>query len=99
MEGRYVFLDVRPVMELDAKGKVKNSVSLPYANAKLEFSPEKGQMVTKSEPIYHWIDQVQQRFPNANTPLLVVCTNGSAYAIDALTALEEAGYTNIVGLK
>ena len=44
--------------------------------------------------------QVEKRFPDKdNAKLLVACSNGTAYSIDALEALDEAGYVNIVGLK
>jgi rhodanese-related sulfurtransferase len=29
----------------------------------------------------------------------VACANGRQYSIDALEALDEAGYTNLVGLR
>ena len=43
--------------------------------------------------------QVQRRFPDKGAKLLVACSNGRQYSIDALEALDEAGYTNIVGLR
>lgn len=45
------------------------------------------------------LPQVERRFPDRDTPLLVACSNGRTYSMDALMALEEAGYTNIVGLR
>lgn len=43
--------------------------------------------------------QVKKRFPGTETKLLVACNNGRTYTMDALMALDEEGYTNIVGLK
>lgn len=44
--------------------------------------------------------QVEKRFPNKETAkLLVSCADGRQYSIDALEALDEAGYTNLVGLR
>jgi rhodanese-related sulfurtransferase len=44
--------------------------------------------------------QVEKRFPNKSAAkLLVACADGRQYSIDALEALDEAGYTNIVGLR
>lgn len=43
--------------------------------------------------------QIQRRFPNREAKLLVACSNGTKYSLDALEALDEAGYHNIVGLK
>ena len=45
-----------------------------------------------------WL-QVEKRFPDKETPLLVGCSNGRAYSMDALEALDEAGYYNLAGLK
>ena len=42
---------------------------------------------------------MEKRFPDKETPLLVACSDGTTYALDALEALDEAGYTNLVGLK
>lgn len=43
--------------------------------------------------------QVQKRFPSKEAKLIVACSNGRQYSIDALEALDEAGYTNLVGLR
>ena len=43
--------------------------------------------------------QVEKKFPDKETKLLIGCSNGRAYSMDALMALDEAGYTNIAGLK
>lgn len=43
--------------------------------------------------------QVKKKFPDTETKLLVACNNGRTYTMDALMALDEEGYTNIVGLK
>lgn len=43
--------------------------------------------------------QVERKFPDKDAGLVVGCSNGRAYSMDALMALDEAGYTNLVGLK
>jgi hypothetical protein len=44
--------------------------------------------------------QVEQKFPNkTSVKLMVGDSDGRSYAIDVLEALEEAGYTNLVGIK
>ena len=43
--------------------------------------------------------QVLKRFPDKDTKILVACSNGKKYSLDALGALDEEGYTHIVGLK
>jgi hypothetical protein len=42
---------------------------------------------------------VKKRFPDTETKLLIGCSNGSKYSMDALMALDEEGYTNLTGLK
>lgn len=46
-----------------------------------------------------FIAMVEKKFPNKETKFLVGCSNGTQYSIDALEALDEAGYYNLVGLK
>lgn len=44
--------------------------------------------------------QVEQAFPDKeDARIIVACSNGRAYSMDALEALDEAGYTNLVGLR
>lgn len=44
--------------------------------------------------------QVELAFPDKDEArLLVACSNGKAYSLDALEMLDEAGYTNLVGLR
>ncbi len=43
--------------------------------------------------------QVLKRFPDKDATILVACSNGKKYSLDALGALDEEGYTHIVGLK
>lgn len=43
--------------------------------------------------------QVKKRFPDKETKILIGCSNGNAYSMDALMALDEEGYTNLTGLK
>ena len=42
---------------------------------------------------------IQKRFPKTDVKLIVACSDGRTYCIDALEALDEAGYENIVALK
>ena len=37
------------------------------------------------------------RFPNKETNILIACSDGKAYSMDALVALDEAGYINLAG--
>lgn len=50
-------------------------------------------------PIHPDGPQVEMAIPSKDTPLLVGCSDGQAYSIEALTMLEDAGYTRLVGLR
>jgi hypothetical protein len=47
----------------------------------------------------HCPPQVEKKFPNKEAKLIVADSDGRTYAIEALEALDEAGYVNMVGLK
>lgn len=98
-DGGYTYLDVRPALENEEIGKIKGSVNIPIVNSVRKYDPEQGKKVTTKSPNDDFIKQVEKRFPNKDTKLLVGCSNGTQYSFDALEALDEAGYENIVGLK
>jgi hypothetical protein len=41
----------------------------------------------------------QKKFPDKETKLIIGCSDGKSYCLDALDALDEAGYVNLVALK
>jgi hypothetical protein len=41
----------------------------------------------------------QRKFPNKDITLIIGCSDGKSYCLDALDALDEAGYANLVALK
>lgn len=43
--------------------------------------------------------QIEKKFPNKEAPIIVGCRDGRTYAMEALEALDEAGYVNLVGLR
>merc|ERR1712031_110618 len=44
-------------------------------------------------------EQVKEKFPDKESKLLIVCSDGKQRAIQVLMLLDAEGYTNIVGLK
>ena len=46
-----------------------------------------------------FLREVAHHFPDAATPLLVHCSDGSARSLAALRALDAAGYTRLAGIK
>lgn len=97
--GGYTYLDVRSALEVDEVGKVKDSVNIPFVICTRVYDAQEGKKVIKKEDNTEFISQVQRKFPNRDAKLLVACSNGRQYSIDALEQLDEAGYTNIVGLR
>eukprot|EP00879_Flechtneria_rotunda_P002041 GHRR01002220.1.p1 GENE.GHRR01002220.1~~GHRR01002220.1.p1 ORF type:complete len:226 (+),score=54.31 GHRR01002220.1:706-1383(+) len=97
--GGYTYLDVRTPLELEEIGKVKDSVNIPMMFASKVYDTQERKKVIKKEPNPDFVRQVEARFPDKNAKLLIACSNGTQYSIDALEALDEAGYVNIVGLK
>lgn len=57
-EEGYVYLDVRPALELDEVGKVKGAVNVPMMHAKRVFSPEENKKVVQKEENTEWLEQV-----------------------------------------
>ena len=94
-EDGYTYLDVRPELEVQEVGKVKGSVNISIMNATRKYDPEQKKKVTQKSPNEAFADMVKKRFPDPETKLLVACSDGRKYSMDALTALDEAGYVNI----
>jgi rhodanese-related sulfurtransferase len=101
-EGGYTLLDVRSALELEEVGKPRG---IPYVNAPLavckwKFVPQAPKTVEKTPVTPEaFIAVVQKKIPNKETPLVVMCSNGTQYSIDALEALDEAGYVTLVGMR
>lgn len=98
-EAGYKYLDVRPELECDEAGKFKGAVNVPLVNAIRKYNAEtqKKEYIKEDNPDF--IKLMKRKFPALDTPLLVGCSDGTSYSLDALEALDEAGYTNLVALK
>lgn len=98
-EGGYSFVDVRPGQELDDAGKYSKSINVPLYNAKWHWDPEarKKKFIKEENPKF--IEMIKKKFPDPESKILVVGRDGKTYAIEALEALDDAGYVNIVGLR
>jgi len=98
-EGGYTYLDVRPEYELDEAGKVRNCVNVPVYTAENKYDAAAGKKLLKKFPNDKFIAQVEKKIPNKETKLIVACSDGKSYCMEALEALDEAGYSNMVALK
>jgi rhodanese-related sulfurtransferase len=98
-DGGYYYLDVRPALELDEVGKYKGCVNISPYKSKRVFDAEANKKVVVREENPDFIAQVEKRFPDKETKLIVACSDGKSYSMDALGELDEAGYVNLVALK
>jgi rhodanese-related sulfurtransferase len=95
-EGGYTFLDVRTKTEFEYK--ITNSVNVPIINAAWRFdAAAKCKLPTQSVNA-DFVKQVQAKFkPDAK--LIITCSDGRTRSMAALSALDDAGYANIVGMR
>lgn len=98
-DGGYTYLDVRSALENEDLGKVRNSVNIPMVNSVRKYNAKEKKKVVKSTKNKKWMADIKKRFPKKDAKLLIGCSNGTKYSMDALMALDEEGYENIVGLK
>ncbi|KAK9838750.1 hypothetical protein WJX74_002624 [Apatococcus lobatus] len=98
-EGGYVYLDVRPQLEYEEAGKVPGSVNIPVVNSKRKWDPEQNKKVFEKSDNPDFVKTIEKRYPDKETKFLVGCSDGRKYSLDALGALDEAGYGNLAGLK
>jgi len=94
----YKWLDVRSAPEHDEEHPTL-SVNIPIINAKRRFNSETKQREYIQTVNEDFIAQVEKKFPDKETKLIIGCSDGRLRSINALEALDEAGYTNIVGAK
>lgn len=95
----YKMLDVRSDLEIDNIGKWKGAITVPFVFAKFRYDAEQKKKVADKTPNDNFVAMVEKKIPNKETPLLVCCADGTQYSLDALEALDEAGYSCIVGMK
>lgn len=93
----YTYLDVRPALELEEVGKVRGCVNIPIVNSKKMFKDGKKVIQKADNPDF--IKMIKKRFPDLESKIMVACSDGKAYSMDALEALDDEGYVNIVGLR
>ena len=103
-EERYAYLDVRTEFEFDegyaalAPG-VKLAVNIPIIKAKPYFNSETNSRDYRQSPNKDFVKMVEKKYPDKDTKIMITCSDGSKRTIMALMALDEAGYTNLVGMR
>jgi rhodanese-related sulfurtransferase len=94
----YVVLDVRSEYEVNS-GKVPGATNIPLINVKTQWSSETNARSFDQTPNSAFMTQVAKKFPNKETKILIMCSDGMDRAIQALMALDGAGYADIVGVR
>ena len=104
--GDYQILDVRAKSEIEYVGNYPRDqiygpkiTEIPIINATRRYDSEKGEKVYVQEINADFKAQVEKRFPDKETKLIIGCSDGRNRAIQALETLDEMGYVNIVGLR
>lgn len=100
IDAGYKWLDVRSKPEYEEE-RVVGSVNVPIINATKKFNVEtKDKELKQAGKNESFLQEVEKKFPKKEeTFLLIGCSDGRNRAIQALQILDEAGYTNIVGIK
>eukprot|EP00212_Chloropicon_laureae_P007032 CAMPEP_0197498702 /NCGR_PEP_ID=MMETSP1311-20131121/59404_1 /TAXON_ID=464262 /ORGANISM="Genus nov. species nov., Strain RCC856" /LENGTH=274 /DNA_ID=CAMNT_0043044427 /DNA_START=24 /DNA_END=848 /DNA_ORIENTATION=- len=97
----YKFLDIRSNPEYEDDGKVPKGINIPLINTtrSWDFSENPPVRSVQQKANTEFMSEIEKRFPDKETPLMIVCSDGKDRAIQALMLLDSQGYTNIVGLK
>ena len=72
---------------------------MPVYTAENKYDAAAKKKVLRKFPNEKFIAQVEKKIPNKETKLIVACSDGKSYCMEALEALDEAGYENMVALK
>ena len=97
-EDGYTFLDVRTKTEHEYR--IAGSVNVPIINAVWRFEKGKPAKVPDPQTVNaDFVKQVEAKFPNKATKLIITCSDGRTRTLSALRALDAAGYTHLVGMK
>ena len=103
-EGGYIIVDVRSKVEYEKDGNIIGSVNIPLINVKRTYNP------SAPDPMNAY-DLVQTRNPDfleqvlakakgdKSKKMMIVCSDGTDRALQALTLLDEQGFDSIVGIK
>ncbi|KAL3149922.1 hypothetical protein ABBQ38_013286 [Trebouxia sp. C0009 RCD-2024] len=95
----WTYLDVRSALENEEVGRVRMSVNVPFVNCTKKWDSKQGKKVVQKQDNPDFVKMVEKKFPDKETKLIIGCSNGRQYSMDALMALDEAGYFNLAGLR
>jgi len=73
--------------------------AVPMIDAVPKYDAALQKKVYNQTPNKDFLARVMKVFPNKEAKIIISCSDGRNRAVQALEALDEAGYTNIVGLR
>ncbi|KAI8467074.1 MAG: hypothetical protein J3K34DRAFT_482510 [Monoraphidium minutum] len=97
----FTLLDVRSQAQVDAAGKPRGAVHVPFTLSSKRYDAEAGKTIVTTRPNPDFLKEVARRFPDAEAArLLVADADGrpDSGAMAALEALDDAGYGRLVGM-
>jgi rhodanese-related sulfurtransferase len=95
-EGGYDFLDVRT--ETEHEYRIAYSVNVPIITGQWRFNTEAKCKLPQQAVNADFVAQVSTVFAK-DAKIIVVCSDGRVRCLGALQALDEAGFTNLVGMR
>tara|TARA_B110000977_G_scaffold178125_1_gene235349 strand:- start:11394 stop:11804 length:411 start_codon:yes stop_codon:yes gene_type:complete len=73
---------------------------VPLITARSQYDESVGKKVIKDQQKNaDFMNKIGKIFPDKNAKIIIACSDGRNRAIQALEALDDAGYANIVGLR
>ncbi|KAG1653867.1 hypothetical protein FOA52_007234 [Chlamydomonas sp. UWO 241] len=95
----WTYVDVRPALEIEEVGKYKGAVAVPLKNMVKKYNNETNTKEYFKSDNPEFVAQFKRKFPDTEAKIMIGCSDGATYSMDALMALDEAGYCNLVGMK
>uniref|UniRef100_A0A7S1IQM0 Rhodanese domain-containing protein n=1 Tax=Eutreptiella gymnastica TaxID=73025 RepID=A0A7S1IQM0_9EUGL len=98
---KYTIVDVRADWEREDSGQITNDtvVHIPLIYSEKLYDPELDQKVITQEANAQWMKEIQARFPDPDTKLLIMDSDGRDRALQALQVLHEANYEAVVSMR
>lgn len=98
----YDILDVRSAYEGETVGKItaeRGSINIPLIFAEATYDADLDAKVWVQEPNTQFLEQVKAQFPNLDHQFIVMDSDGTDRALQVLSLLDHAGYTEAVCMR
>lgn len=98
----YDILDVRSEYERESIGKItaeRGSICIPLIYGESTYDPDLDAKVWVQEPNTQFLEQLKAQFPNLDHQFIVMDSDGTDRALQVLSMLDHAGYTEAVCMR